>query len=201
MHDIKSVINMDYEDKYDIEELNGRRLYINGGIDECVIDTICFHIMRYNREDIGKPKNERTPIKLYINSNGGSVTDGFGLIDTILMSETPVYTINQATCYSMGFLIFLAGNKRFSMPHSTFLCHDGSSMAFDSMSKLKDRMEFETTQMEQHIKEYVISRTGMDENLYKEKYRVEWYMYPEEAKENGVVTDIVGKDCDINEIL
>ena len=74
-------------------------------------------------------------------------------------------------------------------------------MAWDSMSKLKDRMEFETGQMEKHTKEYVLSRTTISDELYDNKYRTEWYMYPEEAKENGVVTHIVGKDCEIDDIL
>ena len=49
--------------------------------------------------------------------------------------------------------------------------------------------------------DYVISRTTISSELYDNKYRTEWYMYPEEAKENGVVTHIVGKDCGMDDIL
>lgn len=201
MENAKEVFNYCLEDKYEIEDVEQRRIYINYGIDEEVIDTAVYQILRYNRMDKGKPREEREPIVVYINSPGGSVTCGYGLIDAMLTSETPVYTVNLAECYSMGFLIFLAGEKRFGMPSSTYLCHDGSSMAWDSMSKLKDRMEFETGQMEKHTKEYVISRTTISSELYDNKYRTEWYMYPEEAKENGVVTHIVGKDCGMDDIL
>lgn len=190
-----------YEDRFQIEDLEERHLYINSGIDEAVIDSIVYYILRYNRLDKGIPREQRKPIILYLNSPGGTITDGFGVIDAVLQSITPVYTVNLAMCYSMGFLIFLAGEKRFGMPNSTYLCHDGSSFAFDSMSKLKDRMEFETGQMEQHTKDYIISRTKITEKTYDEKYRTEWYMYSEEAKNYDIVTHIVGKDCTFDDIL
>lgn len=198
---IKENYNYCYEDKFQIEDLEQRHLYINSGIDESAIDSIVYHILRYNRLDKGIPKEERVPIILYLNSPGGNVTDGFGVIDAIIQSQTPVYTVNLAMCYSMGFLIFLAGEKRFGMPNSTYLCHDGSSFAYDSMSKLKDRMEFETGQMEQHTKDYILSRTKIDERVYDEKYRTEWYMYSEEAQKYDIVTHIVGKDCSFDDIL
>lgn len=197
----KSVVNLCIEDTYNIEEVEGRRLYINFGIDEEVIKSIVWHILRYNRQDRGKPIEDRVPIKLYINSPGGNVADGYGLIDAIITSKTPVWTINQAMCASMGFLIFIAGQKRYSMPHSEFLMHDGSNFAYDSTAKMKDRMDFELGELEQVNKDYIMSHTKIDENLYKEKYRVEWYFLPKLAKEVGVVDYIVGEDCDIDEIL
>lgn len=198
---IKEIINYCLPEKDELYDRKLRRLYLNSDIDESVIDSYVYMIMKYNREDKDLPIDERKPIILYINTSGGSVSDGFGLIDAIMASKTPVYTVNQATCYSMGFLIFLAGKIRYSMKNATFLCHDGSSFAFGSMSKLKDRLEFETVQMEKHIMDYIVSRTTISENLYRENYNKEWYMYPEEAKENGIVTHIIGVDCDIDEII
>ena len=117
----KEVVSLTPYDELEFEEIRNRRLYINSIIDEEIISSIVFHILKYNREDKGVPIESRKPIILYINSPGGSVIDGYGLIDAILCSKTPVYTVNQALCASMGFLIFLAGQKRFSMPRSEFL--------------------------------------------------------------------------------
>ena len=175
----KPTIMLNPFEELDIEEINGRRLYINSVIDENVIDTIVYHILRFNRDDKGIPKEDRRPIFLYINTPGGSVVDGFGLIDAVICSKTPIYTINQALCASMGFLIFLAGEKRFTMPHSEFLMHDGSGFACDSMAKMKDRMEFETQQLEKMVKEYIMERSDIDDDLYDNKYRIEWYMLRE----------------------
>ena len=117
----KSIVNLCMEDTFDLEDLADRKLFINDEIDGVVIDTIVYQIMRFNAQDKGKSIEDRLPIKLYINSIGGSVPDGYGLIDAILTSKTPVYTINQAMCASMGFLIFIAGDKRYTMPHAEFL--------------------------------------------------------------------------------
>ena len=201
MTDIKEIINYGLDDKDELYDREIRRLYLNDEIDDSILDSLVYMIMKYNREDMGIPVEERKPIVIYINSPGGTITDGFGLIDICLASKTPIYTVNQGICYSMGFLIFLAGEKRYAMKNSTFLCHEGSSIAFGSMSKLKDRVEFENGQMEQHIMDYVISRTNISKELYEQQYRKEWYMYPEEAKDNGILTHIVGVDCDIEEIL
>lgn len=199
--EIKEVYNYSWTDKFSVEDIEERRLYINDIIDSEVVDSIVYHIMRYNREDKEIDVKERKPIILYINSNGGSVPDGYAVIDAIMNSITPVYTVNQGYCYSMGFLIFLSGSKRYCMPSATFLMHDGSTMGWDSTAKMKDRMDFETKQVEEYTKKYIMSRTSIDEKLYDEKYRVEWYFYPTEAKKNGVVDYIVGEDCTIDEII
>lgn len=201
MEDIKKNITLYQGDQYNMEDLEERRLYINYVIDSDVVDEIVYHILRYNRLDKDIPIEKRKPILLYVNTNGGSVPDGYALIDAVMTSKTPVYTINQGYCYSMGFLIFISGKKRFAMPNSTFLMHDGSSFAWDSTAKMKDRVDFEAGQVEVHTKNYIIGQTKIDEKLYDEKYRVEWYFYPEEAKSFGVCDYIVGKDCTIDEII
>ena len=201
MEQLKKSIVYNMGDTFDMEDLDGRRLYINSEIDDMVIESIVYQIMRYNRMDRGIPVEERDPIKLYINSPGGDVPAGYGLIDAILTSKTPIYTINQAMCASMGFLIFIAGQKRFTMPHSEFLMHDGQNIAYGSTAKVKDRMNFELGELEEMTKGYIIAHTKINEELYDEKYRVEWYFLPQKAKEVGVADYIVGEDCDIDDII
>lgn len=197
-NEIKEIFNYCYEDKYYIEEVKERKLFLNNEVEEYVIGDLVRHILRYNRLDKGLPPEERKPIIIYINTPGGVVTDGYCLIDAIISSKTPVYTVNIGTAYSMGFLIFIAGHKRITMPNSTFLCHDGSSFAWDSTNKLKDRVDFEAGEMEEHTKNFIVSRTNIDSDLYEKNKRKEWYFYPEEAKRLGVATHIVGEDCDID---
>ena len=189
------------EDKFAFEALESRHLAITEPIDEYVLENIRFHVVRYNKEDKGIPRENRKPIIIYISTLGGNETDGFGIIDLITTSETPIYTVNIAVCYSMGFLIFLAGEKRFSMPNATFLLHDGNLKISDSMTKLKDYVEFESSQIGERTKNYVLNRTRISSKLYNKKQRVEWYMYPEEAKEHGVVTHIIGKDASMSDIV
>lgn len=198
---IKETFTYMLNDKFLIEDLEDRRLYVNDAIDEWVIEQIVYHIHRFNRMDKGLPKEERKPIRLYLNTPGGNVYDGYGLVSAICESITPIYTINEAMCASMGFLIFIAGHKRYSTENAVFLMHDGSTAGWDSTAKMKDRMDFETNQLEKHTKNYIMSRTSIDEKLYDEKYRIEWYMLPDEAKSHGICDYIVGKDCSIDDIL
>lgn len=201
MKDIKEIINYSLSDQDDLYDRENRRLFLNDEVDESIIDSLVYMIMKYNREDKGKPVEERKPIIIYINSPGGSVTDGYGLIDAMLASVTPVYTVNQAQCCSMGFLIFIAGTKRYTMKHSQFLMHDGSTWNFGSVAKVKDRMEFETIELEAMTKQYILEHTNMTDKFYDEKYRTEFYFLPKKAKELGVADYIVGVDCSIDEIL
>lgn len=201
MENMKETVTYCLGDLDELYDRECRTIYINNIIDEPTSESITYMIMKYNRDDKGKSIEDRKPIFIYINSLGGSVSDGFAIIDAVVASKTPVYTVNIGTSYSMGFLIFLSGTKRYATINSTFLCHEGSSSVYDTMSKAKDRMEFENNQMEKHIMDYVLSRTHISESLYQEQYRKEWYMYPEEAKKLGVVTDIVGIDCDIDDII
>ena len=198
---VKEVINYCLQDEFDLADAEGRRLYLNGEIDEKVIDTLVYMILEFNREDDGIPVEERKPIKIYINSPGGYVYDGFGLCSAIETSLTPIYTINQALCASMGFMVYIAGQKRFSMPYSIFLLHEGETLDYGNTSKVEDRIEFEKEHLGKMIKDYVTSNTGINEEVYKRNYRREWYFLPKEGKEIGVVDYIVGEDCTMEDIL
>ena len=94
MKDIKTSMMLYQGEQFEADDLENRRLFINDIIDSDVIDTIVYHILRYNREDKDIPVENRKPILLYVNTNGGSVPDGYALIDAVMTSKTPVYTIN-----------------------------------------------------------------------------------------------------------
>ena len=200
MSEIKEQFNYMLCDKFQLEDLQDRKLYINFEIDETLIDEIVYHILRFNTEDKGKSVEERKPILLYCISNGGSVVDGFSLIDVILASKTPIYTINLGYQYSMGFLIGLAGHKRYALKNATFLMHDGQNFIYNSSAKVKDQMKFQEMQ-EERVKQYILSRSWLTSEEYDAKLRVEWYLYANQAKEKGFTDFIIGEDCDIDVII
>ena len=152
------------------------------------------------KEDKDIEPSERKPILLYITSNGGEVDSGFELIDVISNSKTPVYTINLGYQYSMGFLIGLAGHKRFATRNAKFLMHDGSNFIYNSGTKAQDQMEF-NKRVEERIKKYILSRSYLTSEEYDSKLRVEWYLFAEEAKDKGFVDSIIGEDCDMDDII
>lgn len=193
--------NYDYDDKNTVEEYNNRQLSLFDEVDDYTAESIIKQIIKWNREDKGIPIEQRKPIIFNIYSFGGSVPAGLAIIDFIQTSITPVYTVNVGVCYSMAFHIFIAGNKRFSFPNSSFLLHDGSTFSYDSTHKAIDRMEFEKGQTEKRIRELVIGSTNITLKLYEENSRKEWYFYADEAKKLGVTDYIIGADCDINTVI
>ena len=188
------------DDVFYLKDLRQRKLFLKCDIDQCSVSDIVKHIMQYNKEDQGKPVEERKPILLYVVSNGGVVDAGFELIDVIECSKTPVYTINTGYQYSMGLLIGLAGHKRFATKNAKYLMHDGSNFVWNSGAKAQDQMEF-NRKVEERIKQYILSHTKLLEDEYDSKLRVEWYLFADEAKERGFTDYIIGEDVDIDAII
>lgn len=188
------------DDIFHLRDLKQRKLFLNTDIDQCSVFDIVKNIMQYNAEDKGVEIEQRRPILLYITSDGGEVDSGFELIDAIINSKTPVYTINLGYQYSMGFLIGLAGAKRFATPNAKFLMHDGSNFVYNSGAKAQDQMEFQR-RVEERVKSYILSRSKLTSDEYDSKLRVEWYLFADEAKDKGFVDYIIGQDCDIDCVI
>lgn len=188
------------EELFYLKDLKQRKLFLNMEIDQISVADIARHILQYNREDMNIAPTDRQPILLYVVSNGGEVDSGFELIDVIQSSKTPVYTINLGYQYSMGFLIGLAGHKRFATRNAKYLMHDGSNFVYNSGAKAQDQMEF-NRKVEERVKQYIISRSNVTSDEYDSKLRVEWYLFADEAKEKGFVDCIIGVDCDIDAVI
>lgn len=188
------------EEIFYLNDLKQRKLFLNVDVEQVSVSDIVKHIMQYNKEDKGIDPKDRQPILLYVTSNGGEVDSGFELIDIIQNSKTPVYTINLGYQYSMGFLIGLAGHKRFATQNAKFLMHDGSNFVYNSGAKAQDQMEFQK-KVEERVKQYILSRSKLTSEEYDSKLRVEWYLFASEAKDKGFVDYIIGEDCDIDEVI
>ncbi len=193
-----NLILEDY-DRYLVQ--TDRRLYLTSSIsafdpdcDEFGLSTcsaIVDSIIEYNRQDAGVPVEKRKPIRLYINSPGGDIVEGFSVVGAIETSKTPVYTVNIGGWYSMAFLIGIAWHKRFSLPHMVFLMHDGTNFTFDSGLKAQDKMEFDRRFEKEVIKKHVLKYSNMTSEEYDKMARVEYYLLPEDAKERGFIDEIV----------
>lgn len=191
-------------------EFEDRRLYLNGEIESLDYESKCMftstsmtgkiveQIFDFNRTDEGLPIEERKPVRLYINSPGGEITEGFSLLSAVEISKTPIYTINVGEWCSMAFLIGITGHKRFAMPHTTFLMHEGTSFAGGSASKMQDRAKFNERFKQEVIKPHVLKHSKMNGVDYDALERVELYMLPEDALMRGFIDEIV---TDIDDIL
>ena len=176
--------------------LKNREILWNDDIDDATID-IALYIKKWNDEDKDLAIEDRQPIKIFINSDGGYVATVLHVIDMIHLSKTPVYTIGMGRVYSAGGLLLMAGHKRLIFPHSSCLIHDGSSGAIGSIGKMIDNLEF-TKELEKRIKQYILSSTRITEEIYDQNYRRDWFMFSEEIIKLGIADEIV---TDIDTIL
>ena len=109
------------ERAYDIYSrlLNDRIIFLGGGVSDAMANLVVAQLLYLANED---PKAE---ISMYVNSPGGSVSAGLGIVDTMRFVPCPVatYVIGQAA--SMGSVIACSGTKgrRFALPHAENLMH------------------------------------------------------------------------------
>lgn len=182
------------------KDVLNRKFFLNGEVNDASVSDICRHIMQINRQDRDIPVEKRDPIRLYISTVGGEVDPGFQLVDVIEASKTPVYTINTGGASSMGIYIMICGHRRFSMPNARFMMHDGQIRISGNTSNVQDAMKFQE-RFESRIKDFVLKRTKITGSLYDEKYRTEWSMFADEARELGVIDAVIGEDVDLDDVI
>lgn len=182
------------------EHLQDRKIIINEDIDEDAIENVCLMIMKWNKEDKNLPTSCRKPICIYINSDGGDVVSGYQILSSIQTSVTPVITVGFAKCASMACYILAAGHKRYCFPNTVVLYHDGQTGYVSSSNKGKDIQKF-YDKLEQHLNDFMVQHTNMTAEYLEEIKDREYYMFPDEAKEKGIVDKIIGIDCELSDIL
>ena len=81
---------------------------------------------------------EPPPIRLYINSGGGSITAGIASMDTISRCKVPVYTYVDGFCASAATFLSVVGVKRYISKNSYMLIHQLSSNLWGKYSEIED---------------------------------------------------------------
>ena len=166
-----------------------RKIWLDDDIGYNVIE-IQRLIMRWNIADKGVAPELRKPIWLYIMSYGGDLDYMWSLIDTIEMSKTPVYTVNVGVAASAASLIFLAGHKRFMLPKSNLIIHEGSAQLAGDAIKVMDQSESYKQQLKQ-MKDYILERTEIPRNQLMRKRSNDWFVDAKYCLENKACDAIV----------
>lgn len=173
-----------------------REIYWNSEVDEAMVNC-SLQVINWNKEDKDTPINERKPIKIYINTDGGDVVSVLNFIDVILLSKTPVITIAMGKVYSAGSLLVMAGHKRYAFNNTSCLIHSGSFGTMGTTDKVLDYTEF-TKKQEKRVKEYILSKTTISSKVYDKKYREDWFMFSDEMLNLNIVDEII---TDLDQIL
>ena len=137
-------------------------------------------------------KDNKSPIHLYISSPGGSVLDGYGIIDTMNLIEAPVYTYTIGLAASMGALIFLNGVKRYMLPHSELMLHQplgGVSGQASDIEITANRI----IKMKKDINEMIATKCNLDIEKVEKFIDRDRYFNATEAIEYGLADEIIKK--------
>lgn len=163
-----------------------RNLLISDRISQGSVKDVIKDIFEINADDTAKTeiyKNwERTPIKLFINSYGGSVYDGLALIDVIKGSKTPVHTVCVGSCMSMALWIWLAGTKRLVGELSTLMFHDLSTYIASTTEGIKQELK-EMTRLQNLLIAEITEKSAVPEESLRDYItrKAEWYIPASEA--------------------
>lgn len=174
--------------------IENRTFYIHDAIDEDSMSRVCYNLIYLLNEDQKNDDSQkdysRKPIKIYINSRGGKVDDMWALVDIMIHSKTPIYTYSTSHADSCGFMIFIAGEKRFITKHTKMLCHQPSCGAIGMYQDVKETME-ELDRTYSDYEDFVAERTKITRKKLKEvrERKLDWIIYPEDSIELGVATD------------
>lgn len=173
-----------------------RLILIDYDIDDGLLHEVGRQILEYNREDKGKPVNERTPIVILINSGGGCLDSTYATIAIMETSKTPIVTVNMNCAYSAAGLILMAGHKRYCMPRSQVLIHSGSAQGIGGNFEDIQESTKSYKKMVEEMREFIVSKTKIDKALMKKNQSRDWYLDTIQQTELGVVDEII-TDIDI----
>jgi len=179
-----------FEDIVNLDGAINRELYV-GEITSGSGSTIDGYIRFWNQYDKNNniPIEKRSPIKIYIDSPGGSLSDTFTIIDSIRMSKTPIWTICTGTAYSGGFFIFIAGERRIAYPHSSFLYHEGYTSNGGDANKFRNYAEFYQKEMQQ-LEDITLLYTNISKETYDKIKKDDFWMTAKEALALNVCDEI-----------
>lgn len=190
----KSVENMHLPDPSLLEyykDVEDRVYWIEGEIDDSTLDLVKT-IMRINLEDSKYkiPAEERTPIKIFINTNGGDVQVMWTLINAMRISKTPVHTVAYCNALSAGAHILAAGHKRFAFPGATILVHSGGVGYQGTVEQVESAKKYYDA-LGKKANEKLLSDTKIAPKDLKKKGASDWYLSAEEALANGIIDRII----------
>jgi ATP-dependent Clp protease protease subunit len=139
-------------------------------------------------------ENRRKDIHFYINSPGGSVSATLAIYDTIQILSCPVATYCVGLAASGGAVLLAGGTKgkRFALPHAKIMVHQPYGQVGGQVSDIEIQAQ-EILKTRDILNRILAQHTGQPiERIAKDTDR-DFYMTPEEAKNYGVVDDILTK--------
>ena len=178
------------ERAYDIYSrlLKERIIFLVGPVNDNVATLVTAQLLYLESEN---PKKE---ISFYITSPGGLVTSGLGIYDTMQYIKPPVSTLCIGQASSMGSFLLAAGEKgkRFSLPNSRIMVHQPSAGYQGQATDIEIHAK-EILALKERLNKIYAKHTKKSEHEIKKALERDNFMTPTEAKDFGLIDDVVEK--------
>jgi ATP-dependent Clp protease protease subunit len=176
------------ERAYDIYSrlLKDHIIFIGAAIDDVIANLVIAQLLFLEADD---PERD---ISLYINTPGGSVTDGLAILDTMQFIRPDVSTICLGQAMSMGAVLLAAGTrgKRFALPNACIMIHQPSG-GFSGTAADIEIQAREIVRMREQINKMLASWTGQPLERIAEDSDRDFVQTAEEAVEYGLLDKVI----------
>lgn len=177
------------ERSYDLNSrlLKDRIIKLTGPVNQQMADIVTSELFYLESQD---PKS---PIKMYINSEGGEVISGLAIYDVMQHVKCPVMTIVNGLAASIGSVLLTGGSKgmRYAMPNSEIMIHEPSGGSQGKASDMRISMDH-MNRMHDNLKKLYVKHTGKSyEEVSKALDHGDNWMTLEEALKFGLIDKIV----------
>ena len=190
---VPTVLDSTTRGAYDIYSLllKERIVFLGTAIEENIANLVVAQLLYLDSES-------HAPIMLYINSPGGVVYSGFAIYDTMRKLKSPVSTVAVGFCGSMATVLLTAGAKgqRYALPHATVHMHPTGGGAKGYTEDV--RIAYKEQERLQNQVFYLIGKfSGHSREEIEEMFRRDRFFNALEAKEYGLVDDVLGDTDDL----
>ena len=176
------------ERSYDIFSrlLNDRIVMLNEEVNSASAGLVVAQLLYLEAQDASKD------ISLYINSPGGSVTDGMAIYDTMQYIKCDVSTICLGLAASMGAFLLAAGakGKRFALPNSDIMIHQPSGGAKGQATDINIHSQH-ILKTKEKLNRILSEKTGQPFDVIASDTERDNFMSAEEAKNYGIIDKVM----------
>ena len=168
--------------------LRDRIIFLGTAIDDDVANLVIAQMLYLESDD---PDKE---IFFYLNSPGGNVSSGMAIYDTMRYIRPSVCTVCMGQAASMGALLLAAGEKgrRTALPHSRILIHQPLGGFYGQATDV-DIQAREILRMKEELNVILADLTGQPLSKIQMDTERDYYMTCEQAKEYGIIDEIIVK--------
>lgn len=176
------------ERSYDIFSrlLKDRIIFVDGEINDATADLVVAQILFLESENPDKD------ISMYINSQGGSVTAGLAIYDTMQYVKCPIQTICMGQACSMASILLAGGTKgkRYALPSSRVMIHQPRGGVSGQESDIAIQAK-EIGRLKELSIDYLATHTGKPKEQIAKDIERDYFMTAQDALEYGLVDKIM----------